>query len=204
MILVDDSPRQPASPVQTVREFAQSLSAGASASERRMVVAIYRNGEQMQEGPDLNILLNMPAESVEQLELMTQPVGPLVCTALDEALALLDEAQAAREEAADRLDSGDQPAAMSGIQRMVLNWQAIQKSLSLSAEALEIELDSLNIDDRSFVDFVQEMKHRLTELKNAMDLRDHVMVTDLLRYELSETLDTWRPIIQTLRNRLTS
>jgi hypothetical protein len=198
MILIDDQPYTPACPADaTVRELAHEVCTDASPHGRRLVVAIYRDGQPVPD-TELGDVLNAPLDDFADLALQTQPVAALVRSTLDQALGMLEEASAARTTAADLLDHGRQPEAMQQIQKLLQLWRQFQQSLTFSAEALSVDLNSLEIDDCRFPDVINLMKAGLEGLREAMRNQDHVLVADLLRYDMADPFEKWGRLLEHL------
>lgn len=204
MILVDDQPyEQPDSSALTVRELARKVCEGGCGEQRRIVVAVYCDGQPV-EDHRLDNVLDAPMTGFTDLELQTQPVAALVGSTLDQAIAVLDDAGAVRTEAADLLDQGKGPDAMKQIQRLLDIWRQVQQSLAFSTEAMGIDLDSMSLGDERFSDLVALMKANLGDLRAAMTNQDPVLIGDLLRYELDEVFMKMRGLIERIRDSLAS
>jgi hypothetical protein len=195
MILIDDQPYTPTCPADaTVRELAHEVCAEPNPHGRRLVVAIYRDGQLVPDA-ELGDLLDAPRGNFPDLALQTQPVAALVRSTLDQALGMLEEASAARTAAADFLDHGRQPDAMQQIQKLLQLWRQFQQSLAFSAEALSVDLDALEIDNCRFSDVIAQMKATLEGLREAMRNQDAVLIADLLRYDMGAMIDQWNKLL---------
>jgi hypothetical protein len=199
MLLIDDEPYGQSCPSEmTVRELARAVCADPSPQGRRLVVAVYRDGQPVP-SDDLNAVLDAAVADFPDLALQTQPVAALVRSTLDQALAMLEDASGIRTAAADYLDQGRQPEAMQQIQKLLEIWRQVQQSLTFSAEALAIDLDSLEADGDRFPDLVNTMKANLEDLREAMRNQDPVLIADLLRYELEGVFMKWGRLLNGLR-----
>jgi hypothetical protein len=199
MILIDDQPyNRPCAADKTVRELAHEVCADPDSRACRLVVAVYRDGQPVV-ADQLGAILDSPIASFDDLALQTQPVAALVRSTLDQALGMLAEASAARTAAADLLDRGRQPEAMQQIQKLLEIWRQLQQSLSFSAEALGINLDSLEADGCRFPDLVNTMKATLQDLREAMRNQDSVLIADLLRYEMEDVFNRWATLLAGLK-----
>ncbi|MEP0841985.1 MAG: hypothetical protein HRF43_04655, partial [Phycisphaerae bacterium] len=126
MILVNDEPYAPACPSdKTVRAVAQAVCTSARPEQRRLVVALYCDGQAVSD-EQLDAILDRPASDFGRIEFQTQPVGAMVRATLEQAVEAVHEADALRLAAADLLDAGDQPAAMKKLQAFFELWRQVQ------------------------------------------------------------------------------
>jgi hypothetical protein len=198
MILVDDRPYMQDCPSdRTVRDLAREVCADSPGEGRRMVVAVYCDGQAVAE-KNLDAVLSAPLASFGELALQTQPVAALVRTTLEQAIAMLEELSAIRLAAADALDRGEEPAAMQEIRKLLQIWQQVQQSLVFSAEAMGIDLDSLEVEGYHFTNLVSQMKGGLGSLREAMCNHDAVLISDLLRYDLENLFAKWTSFLAML------
>lgn len=199
MILIDDQPYAPTcSADATVRELAHEVCADAGPQGRRLVVAIYRDGQPVPDG-ELGDVLDAPLGDFADLALQTQPVAPLVRSTLDQALSMLAEAAAARTAAADHLDHGRQSDAIPHIQKLLQLWRQFQQALTFSAEALSVDLDAIEVNDCRFTDVIAQMKASLENLREAVRNQDPVLMADLLRYDMADPFEKWGRLLEQLR-----
>lgn len=199
MILIDDRPYpQPCPPEMTVRDLAREICADTTLG-RRLVVSLHCDGRPVADA-EMDAVLDAPADSFDRLDLVTQPVAALVRTAMHQAMNLIDDASACRDAAADALERGERPAAMSELQKFLDIWRQVQESMLASAEALGVHLDSLDAGGCRFSELIGLMKTHLTDLRSAMRTQDLVLVGDILRYELEEVLTHWRGLLAALQS----
>lgn len=204
MILVDDRPYgQPCPPEKTVRDLARESCEPGAGQGRRMVVAIYCDGQAVADEA-LDAVLDSPASSFEQLELQTQPVAGLVRTTLEQAAGLVDDAAGVRHAAADLLDRGSNAEAMGELQKLLEIWRQLQASLVFSAEALGLDLDSLEVGGNRLPELVELMKANLADLREAIRNQDAVLIGDLLRYEMEEVFNRWASLLAGLKSSVQS
>jgi hypothetical protein len=187
-ILVDDQPYMMTGPSdQTVGELANEVSLSNGGSEGRFVVSLRCDGQAVGQ-QELASILQTPAQSYDRLDLQTQPVKALVCGAIEQAIAVLEDSTHAREKAADFLAAGQQEPAMRELQRFMQAWKQIHQTLVVSAQVLHIDLDAIRVGDTALTDVLEALKTQFTNLHEAMVQADFVVVGDILRYELAEPL----------------
>ncbi len=202
-IFVDDQPYEPAGGRdQTLGQLAQEVGV-ADAAHPRLVVNIHCDGQPLPE-EDMEQMLARPIAQYETLELITQPLGPLVAGTLAEASARLAEADQARGQIAELLTQGNWEPAFQQLQSLFGAWRQVQEAVLLSSQALNAPLDELRVEDRSVIEVFDLFKKLLGELKEAMVARDLVLVADILQYEFEQPFACWRSLLEQLGKRAES
>ncbi|MBP7936265.1 MAG: hypothetical protein KA354_16610 [Phycisphaerae bacterium] len=198
-ILVNDRPYpSPASGVKTVAELATEVCQAETASPR-MVVSLRCDGQDV-ENERIEKVLASAVEQYQKIEMLTQPIKAVVKATLDQAVNLLEEATTTRRRAADLLDAGQQEEALQSLQRFFEHWRQIQETMLLCARSLEIDLATVRVNNRSFLEVFEPIRDSLTALRDGMLNRDFVVVCDTLRYELEEPLSNWAAMLSYLRD----
>jgi hypothetical protein len=197
-IVVDDRPYGSSPPPdQTVRELAQEVCAAGEGGDQRIVVSLRCDGSEVgQEG--LDAVLDLPARQFRRLDIQTQPAAALVAGTLATAAELLEDSAASRHRVADLLEEGKPGKAMQQFHNLLEAWQHVQQVMLVCAQTLGVDLNALRVHERSLVDVLELLKTQLNELKSAMETRDFVLVSDILRYELDESLHHWSALLNHL------
>jgi len=197
-IFVDEQPYQPAGGSdRTVGELANEV-AGASQAAPRMVVSVRCDGEPVSQ-ENLDQILTQPLSDFAKLELHTQPRYTLIEATLTQAIALFEEAGLARIRTADLLAEGKAETAMHHLQKFFDIWKQVQQCTLVCAQALDVDLDALQVDGQGLVEIFEPLKTRLNELKEAMVNHDFVVLGDILRYEFEESFESWSALLNQLR-----
>jgi hypothetical protein len=197
-VLVDDREFVPCGAGMTVRDLAHEVTDRASERDPRMILEVRCDGNVVpQEG--LEVILESPASQYQRIEFQTGPTRALVCTTINQAIANLEEAARSRGRIADLLEAGQTQPAMESLGALVGAWKQGQQALVICAEILRLELDTLRASGVSVGEVVEEFKKRLTELKQAMETGDVVLLADLLRYDLESPLSSWIAILKHVR-----
>ena len=195
-VLVNDQPYTAGGPAdQSLRDLAREICSGEG--EDRVVVRIRCNGRPVAQH-ELEALLDKPTTEFDHIDLYTQPVKALVRSTLATAIDVFAEADGARGQIADHLAEGQQEKAMALLQELFSAWKQVQDCLPTAAEALHIDLADLRIDDMDLNDILDPIKIQLTEMKEAMQTGDMVLVGDILRYELEDPFRNWLGVLKHL------
>lgn len=197
-ILVDDKPYQAENdPGMTVGHLAGEVCRAHGG--RRFVVAL-RCDEQPVPSDTLDSVLGRSISEFDQLELQTQPVANLVHAALEQAVIVFEDALPLRQQAAELLSEGRSEPAMDAFQKLLTTWRQVQETMVASVQALAINLDSVRVEGQGVADILAEIKPRLEELKDAMENGDHVVVSDVLAYDLEAPFARWMQLLCHLRD----
>ena len=164
-----------------------------------MVVSVRCDGEPVTQ-ERLDQILTQPLSDYAKLELQTQPLRALVTATLTQAIALFEEAGDARIRAADLLAESKTENAMQHLQKFFNIWRQVQQSTLVCAQALGVDLDTLQVNGLGLVEIFEPLKTRLNELKESMANHDFVLVGDLLRYEFEEPFENWNALLNQLRD----
>lgn len=197
-VIVNDEAYQPTGgPKMTVGDLATEVGMVIQ-GQPRIVVSLHCDG-QLVEQADLQTVLARPATDFQTLELRTQPLSAMVRNILAETIDLFHQADQARERAGLSLVEGRTEEAMNHLQNFFVLWRQVQEAMIVSARALEVDLDSLNVGGKTLMAVLEAMRKPLNDLKDAMVNRDHVVVGDILQYEFAEPLTDWLQLLTILQ-----
>lgn len=197
-IFVDDQPyASPGKAGQTVAELANEVCQKDAEPGSRLVVGIRCNGEQVA-NDQLDQVLASPAEQFDSIELLTQPIASLVKATLSQAIELFEQSADNRRKAADLMTEGRQTEAMGRLQSFLEVWRQVQDSVLMCGQAMQIDLESLKVNNLNLISILEMIKDQLNNLKAAMESGDYVVVGDILRYELEEPSEYWLKFLSLL------
>lgn len=139
--------------------------------------------------------LSRPLGSFEDLEFISGHPSDVVLAALNQTrLALADTFSGVRE-TADALSKGRIPDAMSSLVRCLTVWSQAHEAVVQGGALCRIDFESLLIDGRPMLDWLHDLTRQLRGLKSAIESRDHVLLGDILQYELDEMLRGWERML---------
>ncbi len=200
-ILVDDRPySSECGNDQTVAELASEVCQNQPAGQERLVVRLCCDGQAVSDD-ELESILKKQTQEFERLELHTQPIGSLIKATLGQTIGLFEQAGATRHEAADLLSQGEQKAAMEKLRTFFDGWKQVQDSMLLSAQAMRVDLETMEVEGLKLIDILGIVKNQLNELKNGMENGDMVVVADILRYEFDEAFGHWDAFLRKLQEK---
>jgi len=199
-ILVNDRPYSPtATTAKTVAELASEI-CKAETDCPRMVVSLRCDGADV-ENERIEKVLASPVEEFQKIEMLTQPIKAVVKATLDQAVNLFQEANECRKRAADLLDEGQHEQALQNLQRFFELWRQVQETMILCARSLDIDVATIQVNGRGFLEIFEPIRNCLTSLRDGMLNRDFVLVCDTLRYELDQPFNDWAAMLDHLRDR---
>ncbi len=162
-----------------------------------MIVGIRCDGETIP--PDrLDEVLPQPLSRYGRIDLVSARPREVVVAALNDVRTELQETFAGVKSSAEALAAGHISNAMQALSECLGSWGRAHRCVMESSSLLELSLDTLQIDDRPMVDWLVELSEKLRGIKGAIEARDHVLLGDMLRYEMDETLDAWDRTIEGL------
>ncbi len=180
----------PEGTIEEVIREAQRLECGPE----RLVVSIRCDGEDVPAG-EIAEALQRPADSVDRLDLVTSTKGLLVSEAMEYAVKSLDEAESALEQVASMFVEGRSPEAMQGLGECTRAWQQIHEAIVQSIELLHIEPDYTTVGEGTLSDAMKRPRQVLTQVRDALQAQDHVVLADILQYEFSDAIEDWHAVI---------
>ena len=166
--------------------------------ENRLVVHVLIDGEE----PDLN-RLNAVQQSLlrgHTLYIETAEPRQMALEVLDEVEWQLDEADHLRAEAVELLLSNQTIKAMEKLQRCFTTWQHAEESVLKTAQLLRIDLDGVRVGEQSFRTVLGEFAEQLRAIRNALENRDFVALSDVLSYECGRMSEQWIAAIGAMRS----
>lgn len=99
-------------------------------------------------------------------------------------------------EAAEQLNAGSVAPGMQRLIDCVEIWSQAHEAMISSGNLLELDLEKLVIADKHVFEWLREPATKLREIRDAIESRDHVMLVDILRYEMDEFLQGWEKMLE--------
>ena len=166
--------------------------------DNRLVVHVLIDGQE----PDLDHLGALKQSPLRGHTLYIETAEPrqMALDVLDEVEFQLDEADHLRAEAVELLLSNQTPKALEKLQRCFTTWQHAEESVLKTAQLLRVDLDRVNVGERSFRVVLGEFTEQLKAIRNALENRDFVALSDVLSYECGEISEQWIEAIGAMRS----
>jgi len=120
----------------------------------------------------------------------------------------LSESNEQREEMVDHICQGRHSQAMEMLTGYLTLWDSVQQSLGSAARLIEVDLDTLEIEESSgtnevqmVADRIQQLSEQLKQLQDALEAQDMVLLGDILEYEFGPLAEAWRQMLEQLADR---
>jgi len=167
--------------------------------ERRVVVAIKIDDEDMDEELKKLTPDQVTLDRVGQISFETQPYQENLCSELDAAENALQQIQNSISVIVGHILSDEIDIAMNtlkeNIDRLIWVFNLLIQASAIGA----IKVDELECGDDTLKDFMGRFNSTLGELTQAMENNDTTLINDFLEYELEPSLGELRTVIPAVR-----
>jgi hypothetical protein len=164
----------------------------------RMVIRLRCDGVDVN-GDTMVATLGQPATAVDRLEVFTDTKGALVADAMVQAAHSLGQTEEECGRVAELLTEGKTTEGIEALSQCVSAWQQIHDAVAKSIQMLEMDLAETTVNDQKLIDVLSRPKDVLLQIRDALQAQDHVLLADILQYELSDVTEQWHMIIAKLR-----
>lgn len=163
----------------------------------RLVVQLLVDGE----APDLDRLGELRRLPLSGHSVFVETASPseMALEVLDAVSARLRETDQSKREAVDLLRENQCAAAMQKLTGCFGAWQHAQESLLKTAQLLNLDLARVQVGDRVMAELMDQFSAELRQVREALESRDFVLLSDTLSYEMEQTTQRWLEAIQTMR-----
>lgn len=183
-------------PPGTVEETLRHLQSRCCGPEQ-MVIRVRCDGHDV-EGESLSGMLRRDTSSLARLEVYTGTRCDLVQDAMTQAAASLSATEAECHRAAELLTRGDASEGILALGECLRVWQQIHEAVGKSIQILQLDVENTRIGDDALADLIRRPRDVLVQVKEALQARDHVLLADVLEYELGEVTARWHRLIERL------
>lgn len=179
--------------LETVGELLSHLK-----KKNRLVVQVLIDGQE----PDLHQLPTVRQSHLRNHIVFVQTTEParMALDALAEIQSQLDEADRLKCDAVAELQRNSTVKAMEKLSGCFSTWQHAQQSFCGVSQLLGIDPGQVRVGDHSVEQLMVDFSGRLRQIKTALEARDFVLLSELLRYGMSQAAEQWHGAIGALRN----
>jgi hypothetical protein len=139
--------------------------------------------------------LSAPVSSFSRVELVSGNPRDIVVETLEASRRSIGDTFELVALAAGELNSGSVATGMQRLIDCVDIWSQAHEAMVNSGQLLNLDIESLVIEDRCVLDWLREPAAKLREIRDAIESRDHVMLGDILRYEMDDFLQGWERML---------
>ena len=129
----------------------------------------------------------------------TNSPADIAAEVLDEVARQMDAAEINREKAIADLHANAANLALQKLSGCFTAWQAAQQAIGQVAKLLKVDLDRVRVQDITLAEALANFAGQLRDLRDAIEGRDYVTVSDVLTYEIGRTIGQWRDALTQLR-----
>lgn len=137
--------------------------------------------------------------TAREVDLQSADLADLVDQTLSGATMELTTAGALQKEAAELIQSDELGPAMEKLGTALDIWLVVHEAVVMTAEAMELDLDALKIGEGSINTGIDRLNRNLLTLRDGLEARDPVGISDALMYDLPQAVDEWHEILSALR-----
>ncbi|MEK6677757.1 MAG: hypothetical protein AABZ47_19155 [Planctomycetota bacterium] len=167
-------------------------------SPGRLVVRLQFDGQDIK-AEGMTAALQCDASALTRLDVFTASRGELVIDTMNQASLSLQETEEGCHQAAEMLGQGKVQEGMDTLAECLRIWQQVHQAVIGSIEMLGLDIMEATFQDAPLLDAVTKPKAVLFQIRDALKVNDHVLLADLLEYELSDVTNQWFSIIAHLR-----
>ena len=156
----------------------------------RLILGL-RVSEQEVEADQIADLLTAPITDFDRLDFLSGRPQEMVLEALQASRRAFEDTFAVVKEAADSLSKGGLARTMSLLADCFNIWGQTHESVCTAARLLQLDLDNLQLAGRPVAEWLNQLSEKLRDIRSAIESRDHVLLGDILKYEVDELLAEW-------------
>lgn len=173
------------------------IARGRLAAGRSIILGVTCDGRNV--GLDLLAsVLPRPLHEFSRVELTSGDAGAAVIEALSETRLSILDTYALVQQAADDISTGNIARGMNGLIECVNAWSQVHEAVVSGGQLLQLDFERLVLGGRPLLDWLGDLNRRLRDIKSAVENQDHVLLADILRYEMDETLQRWEDMLTAL------
>lgn len=170
------------------RAAAQLLDTGC------IVFGVRCDGEDVPPG-ELDEVMKQPVSTFERVELISGRPRKIVLEVLEETRRSFADTFATIQQASDDFAAGRVTEGMNRLMDCVGVWSSVHEAIVRGGALVGVDFDRLVINQKHILDWLRDLSSQLRDIKNATEAKDHVLLGDILRYELDETLRGWETML---------
>ena len=144
---------------------------------------------------DLEQTLSLPAARFARVDFVSGHPNEVVLAALRQTRLSLADSFTGVKQASESLSKGRVSEAFGALVRCLAVWGQAHEAVVQGMALCSLDAERLVISGRPLLDWLHELARQLRGLKGAIESRDHVLLGDILQYELDETLQGWEVML---------
>lgn len=200
-VLIDDQAYEPQiDPSQTLADLVEEVRERRT-DGGRIILGIQCDGRDIT-GDSFEQDMARSVQSYQQVNLITGPARDLVEDAMLQAEQMLEDADQARRQVVDSLAAGKTAEGIEQLGGCMQAWHQVHLGIVNALALLNIKPDELSIGERRLPESLEGLRGQLTQLKEALEARDYVLLADTLQYEFDSVRECWSAVVEAIRGRI--
>lgn len=139
--------------------------------------------------------LGRPASNFSRIDCRSGDPREIVIETLKSSGSALVESKSSAQKAAEDLTSGSVAQGMQRLIDCVEIWSQAHEAMVNSGALLKLDFEELVIAEKHIFEWLTELGAKLRDIRGAIENRDHVLLSDILRYEAEEFIEGWERMI---------
>ncbi|MCK4660011.1 MAG: hypothetical protein KAV82_10865 [Phycisphaerae bacterium] len=184
------------SPANTVWELLEEVR-GSLCGTNRLVMEIHADGRDIT-ASDYTQVLEKAVDSFERYDFTTGEPRQVVCDALTDCMSLLDASDAKRSETIDLFTKGEGDKGAEMLGECCRAWQKVHEGIRDAMGLLKLGPADITIEGEAFAETLNNVRDQFGQIREALQARDFVLISDVLQYEFDPIIDNWRTTIEML------
>lgn len=142
--------------------------------------------------------MRTPLAGHARIDLRSADPKVLISDAMATARKLLDATEESASEIVSLLSQGDIAKALHKLGECCNGWLQVHQGVCNSIAMLGIDPAAMTVDGESLSAILAVPCQQLQEIKNVVIANDYVLLSDILTYEFSKSVQCWRTILDAL------
>jgi hypothetical protein len=202
-VLIDDQVYEPqVDPSQPLADLVQEVRERRS-DAGRIIVGIRCDGRDIT-GNTFEQDMARSLRSYQEVNLHTGHPRHLVEDAMAQAEQMLEDADRDRGQVVESLTAGKTSEGIETLGGCMQAWHQVHQGIVNALALLNIKPEELSVGGRRLPEALQGLRGQLTQLKEALEARDYVLLADTLQYEFDAVRESWSAVVEAVRARIPS
>ncbi|MCG3138325.1 MAG: hypothetical protein HJJLKODD_02187 [Phycisphaerae bacterium] len=198
-IFLDDQPyRTQLGAASSIQQLVEEIRPQLSES-RRLIVTITCDQQPIAE-ENIAAVMGQNINHYERVDLATVSIPDIAVAALDEGMKLIAASRLQQPEIVSALNGGQREQIFTTLRTCLEAWAQSHDLVSKILQLLQPPLEQLPDQGNHVTSALQAMTSQLTQIKDALQAGDWVMLNDLIRFDMPPVLDQWSVMLQELRD----
>lgn len=186
----------PESPAATIDQLIEQIKPRLSERDR-IIVSIQCDHKQLAENEIAEVMTH-DVSRYGRLDFTTATVPDLAVGALEAARSILGQTRPKQEEVIELLSRDQNDKAVTALADCIAGWSQAHDAVVNTISLIGLDIEKLAYEDKKLCDFLNDVAHQLTQLKDCLAAGDYVLLNDLLQYEIAPWFEQWEGMVESI------